>query len=131
MPDDIPCPTAAPGPDPTGIESIAADTALEILSNRRRRCVLQCLLPYDNPLALADLADEVAALENGTGTTDVSKADAKDIYVSLYHVDIPKLADADIVEYDQGQNTVTLTQNAVELRPLLEVDDDWSLYSNN
>ena len=127
MPDNTPCSTAASGPEPTGIESIAADTALEILSNERRRCVLRCLLPYDNPMALADLADEVAALENGTGTTDVSKEDAKDVYVSLYHADIPKLADADIVECDQDQNTVTLTQNAAELRPLLDVVDDWPL----
>ncbi|WP_229380303.1 DUF7344 domain-containing protein [Haloterrigena salifodinae] len=125
MPDDTPCSTAAPGPDPTDIESIAADTALEALSNERCRCVLQCLLPVDNPMALADLADEVAALENGTGTTDVSKEDVKDVYMSLYHADIPKLAAADIVEYDQVQNTVTLTQNAAELRPLLDVVDDW------
>ncbi|ELZ15558.1 hypothetical protein C477_17830 [Haloterrigena salina JCM 13891] len=76
-------------------------------------------------MALADLADEVAALENDTGTTDVSKADAKDVYVSLYHADVPKLAAADIVEYDQVQNTVTLTRNAAELRPLLDVADDW------
>lgn len=127
MPDNTPCSTAALGPDPTDIESIATDSALEILSNERRRYVLQCLLPVDNPMALADLADEVAASENGTETTDVSKEDAKDVYVSLYHADIPKLADADIVEYDQDQNTVTLTQNAAELRPLLEVADDWPL----
>ncbi|MFC6764673.1 DUF7344 domain-containing protein [Natrinema soli] len=127
MPDNTPCSTAAPVPDPTDIESIAADTALEILSNERRRYVLQCLPPVDNPMALADLADEVAALENGTGTADVSKEDSKDVYVSLSHADIPKLADADIVEYDQVQNTVTLTQNAAELRPLLEVVDDWPL----
>lgn len=127
MPNNTPCSTAAPEPDPTDIESIASDTALGILSNERRRCVLRCLLPVDNPMALADLADEVAASENGTGTTDVSKEDAKDVYVSLYHADIPKLAAADIVEYDQVQNTVTLTRNAAELRPLLDVADDWPL----
>ncbi|ELY62912.1 hypothetical protein C489_20401 [Natrinema versiforme JCM 10478] len=78
-------------------------------------------------MALADLADEVAALENGTGTAEVSKADAKDAYASLYHADIPKLADADLVEYDQDQKTVALTQTAAELRPLLDVADDWPL----
>lgn len=127
MPDKIPCSTAAPGLNPTGIESVAADTALEILSNERRRHVLHCLLPDDSPMALADLAAEVAAMENDTGTTDVSKEDAKDVYVSLYHAAIPKLADADVVEYDQVQNTVTLTRNAAELRPLLDVVADWSL----
>lgn len=126
MPDDIPCSTVSQ-PDPSVIESIAADTAFDILSIKRRQCVLQCLLPYDNPVALADLADDVVALENGTGTTDVSKEDAKDVYVSLYHADIPKLSAADIVEYDQVQNTVTLTQNAAELRPLLEVANDCPL----
>jgi hypothetical protein len=127
MPDNTPCSSAAPRLDPTDIGSIAADSALEILSNERRRCVLQCLLSVDNPMALADLADEVAALENGTGTTDVSREGAKDVYVSLYHADIPKLADADIVDYDRVRNTVTLTRNAAELCPLLDVADDWPL----
>lgn len=126
MPDDTPCSTVSQ-PDPSVIESVAADTAFDILSTKRRQCVLQCLLSYDNPVALADLADEVAALENCIGPPDVSKEDAKNVYVSLCHADIPKLADADILEYDQAQNTVTLTQNAAELRPLLEVANDWSL----
>ncbi|GAB3669910.1 hypothetical protein GCM10028856_18780 [Halopiger thermotolerans] len=77
-------------------------------------------------MTLANLADEVAASENAAGPTAGSKADAKDVYVSLCHADLPKLADAGIVEYDQVQKTATLTQSAAELRPLLDAVDDWS-----
>lgn len=102
------------------IESVPEDTVFDILSNGRNRCILRCLRARDGPMALADLADEVAALENGTSPVGTSEEDAKDVYVSLYHAEIPRLADAEIVEYDRTQETVTLTENAAELYPFLD-----------
>jgi hypothetical protein len=106
--------------DFAAIESLPVDTAFEILSNDRHRRVLRCLRTYDGPMALADLADEVTALENGTSTAGASKEDVKDVHISLYHAEIPTLADAKVVEYDRAQETVTPTENAAELYPFLE-----------
>lgn len=105
-------------------QSITADLVAEILADERRRSVLRCLQQYDEPMALADLADEIVAIENGIGTTNTPKESAQDIHLSLYHADIPKLADAGFVEYNRAQDTVILTLNVEKLGPILEQADD-------
>ncbi|TYL37208.1 DNA-binding protein [Natronococcus pandeyae] len=60
-------------------------------------------------VTLADLADELAVKEHGM-TIDGIPADAvTEIYLSLYHCHVPKLVDANIVEYDQDQDLVSIT----------------------
>lgn len=59
-------------------------------------------------MALADLADEVAARENGTPITQTSAEEVKRIYISLYHTHVPKLEAADVVRYSQDQDMVAL-----------------------
>lgn len=88
------------------------DTVYELLANHRRRYALSCLNEHANPMSLADLADEVAVRENGTSTTEVSDETIKDIYISLYHVHIPKLEEANVVRYDQEEDTVALSKEA-------------------
>lgn len=91
-----------------GGDADSLDTLFELLSNRRRRYVLSCLNEYENPMALADLADEVAARENGTPITQTSAEEVKRIYISLYHTHVPKLEAADVVRYSQDQDMVAL-----------------------
>jgi hypothetical protein len=84
----------------------------EILAHQRRRYALYELQHHERPLALADLADEVAVRENETALAAVPAVEVKRIYMTLYHTHIPKLADADLVRYNQERDMVTLTNSA-------------------
>lgn len=87
-------------------------TIFELFAHHRRRYALRELQQHANPMALADLADEIAIRENETPITEIPAEEVKRIYMSLYHTHIPKLAEADIVHYDQKQDTVMLTERA-------------------
>ena len=95
------------------------DVVFDLLANQRRRYVLRCLQKFEDRMALTDVADEIARWENETNHTDTSEEEVERVATSLYHVHIPKLADADIVEYDQEQNVVALLKNAEQLAPFL------------
>lgn len=84
------------------------DDLFDLLSNRRRRHLLRCLDEYDDPMALADLADEIAAKEYDAPITETSAKEVKRIYVSLYHNHVPKLEEAGIVRYSQERDLVAL-----------------------
>lgn len=81
------------------------------LRNRRHRCVLDCLKTAETPMALADLADELARSES-----DVSPSAVRDVrervYASLYHRHLPKLASDGLVDFDTDQNMVALSEDA-------------------
>lgn len=106
---------------------VETDVLFEALAHRRRRHVLACLREYVTPMALADLADEVAILEHDATRLDgVPPEDVTSIYECLYHVHVPKLAAAGLVQYDQDRDAVAptaVTQQVTErldLRSLAE-----------
>ncbi|MFC7155815.1 hypothetical protein ACFQPA_10145 [Halomarina halobia] len=102
-------------------EALSADSIFDALAHRRRRCVIYCLREYDTPMTLPDLADEVAVRERGTTIAAIPGEEVKRVYMSLYHSHIPKLANADVVAYDQERDMVALAENAAHLAPHLEL----------
>lgn len=102
-------------PTSPNTETLSEDRVFEALSRQRRRFALHCLQKYEDPMALADMADEIAVWENDTDIVDISAEEVKRVYISLYHTHIPKLADAGIVEYSQEQDMVALSENAEQL----------------
>lgn len=87
-------------------ESLSA--AFDVLAERRRRVALSVLREYDDDLTLADLAEEVARCE-ATETdrlADISPETVTEVYVSLYHDHVPRLVDADLLEYEQERDLV-------------------------
>ena len=84
------------------------DVVVEALAHQRRRYILLCL--NEEPLALADLAKEVAARETDI-SIDPSTDAVEHVYISLYHHHVPKLADAGLVQYDRGTMMVELTDH--------------------
>lgn len=93
------------------------DIIFEILADQRRRYAFHCLKSYEAPLALADLAEEVAIRENDSPITEIPAEDVKRTYMSLYHTHIPKLEDANIVHYDQNTDSVALAEDSEQLEP--------------
>ena len=84
----------------------STDRFHELLLDRRCRYALSCLQAHDGPLTLADLAEEVAVRETGLPLTEISATDVKEIYMSLYYTQIPRLEGEGLVRYDQETDTV-------------------------
>lgn len=96
------------------------DVLFDVLADPRRRYALRALGESRLPMALADLADEVATRERGKPITDVSAEAVKQVYLSLYHSHVPKLVDADIAEYTQERDLVALSAGYERVEPFLE-----------
>ncbi|MDS0222202.1 hypothetical protein NDI54_12660 [Haloarcula sp. S1AR25-5A] len=100
-------------------ELVPLDDRLSLLSSRYRRYLLYALSQYTTPVSLAVLADTVTEIEHGT-PVESYRDERLDIYTTLYHNHLPRLVDAGVVQYDQGEDTVDIGPNAPALVPLLE-----------
>jgi len=92
-----------------------ADSRFDVLSHARRRFVLVCLATYDDPLTLPDVADELAVFEYDARLPEISAEHVAAIRTDLYHVHVPRMADAGLVEYSQERELVALADAAEEL----------------
>lgn len=102
-------------------EPLTADDVFRLLADHRRRFAVSVLRDHERPMALADLADEVAVMEFGSTITGIPPEDVKHVYMSLYHSHVPKLEDYGVVTYDQESDLVTPTGKLAELTPYLDV----------
>lgn len=89
--------------------SSGARELADLLAEPHRRLALQVLSEGTAPLALADLATEIAAREEDEPAYTVDQDRTKRVLVSLYHCHIPKLSDAGVVDYDATRRTVELS----------------------
>lgn len=101
-------------------QPLSVDETFEALVSQRRRDVIHCLRTYEDPMALAAIAEEIAVWETETDIARLSSEEVERIYASLYHAHIPKLADLDIVAYDRDRDTVALAENADHVESVLE-----------
>ncbi|WP_143117672.1 DUF7344 domain-containing protein [Halomicrobium zhouii] len=83
----------------------------ECLSHSRRRSILRCLRDTEKPLALADLAADVAHLEMEAPKSEVDPEEVKKIHLTLYHNHVPKLEEFGLVQYDPRNETVNLSES--------------------
>jgi len=100
------------------------DKLLDILANTHRRRLLVALLEH-NPQDDADtpILDDVQFADE----------DLKAFKVQMQHTHLPKLAEAEFIEWDQETNTVRKGSRFEAIRPLLELmqnhadelPDDW------
>ena len=73
--------------------------------------MLYHLLDCERPVALADLATEVAGCANGIAHDEVTPDQRKQAYIALYHGQVPKLADSGAVTYDEQTQTLALVDD--------------------
>lgn len=111
----------AQGQPATGCDEaeLDRDRVFSLLKNPRRRAVLRQL--GETPTAtLGDLADRIAADENDTTPEQLSSSERKRVYISLYQNHLPKLAEFDVIDYDQSRGDVRRRQRADCLRQYLD-----------
>lgn len=112
---------------------ISRDDLFEILSNRRRRQVIQFLEQQaDGRADLSDVVDRVAARENETGVEGLSYDDRKSVHISLYQHHAPKMDEAGVIDYDERTGEMRLTEAAGNLTGYLDPPEEpivrWELY---
>jgi DNA-binding transcriptional ArsR family regulator len=92
-----------------------------LLAEPRRRRALAQLRLWDQPVTLADLADEVAVHERGRPITEISADAVLEVYLSLYRTHLRPLVDAGLVVYDEEADVVAPEPNAAALDSFLGI----------
>jgi hypothetical protein len=102
--------------------ALSRQTRFELLRTRRRREVLGHLFETGESSDLRDLSEVIAARENGVDRADVTYDQRTRVYTTLRQNHLPKLDEADVVDFDPRSGAVSLGPAAAELRPYLELD---------
>lgn len=109
----------------TGMESPESDpdSIFDLLGNRRRRIVCaHVFTSAEDVHGLGELADQIAEWERDSEAVSASDDHRERVVVDLHHCQLPKLADAGLVEYDARSRTVRYRESgwAGDVRDLLE-----------
>jgi hypothetical protein len=97
-----------------GVEIDRAD-CYEILANSRRRYAVRYLRERSEPISLGELAEHVAAMENGVPVEEVTPAQRKSAYTALHQNHLAKLVDAGFVRAERRWEGIELTEAAARL----------------
>ncbi|MGM0718670.1 MAG: DUF7344 domain-containing protein [Halobacteriota archaeon] len=100
------------------------DTLHEILAHQRRRDALRCLEGSEHPITVAELAEDVARYERESNLSEISNDVVRRIHLRLYHVDLAKLADVGLIEYDSRTGTIRYDGHSNVLEELLNVQEE-------
>ncbi|MFC5971646.1 hypothetical protein ACFPYI_09915 [Halomarina salina] len=92
-------------------EVLDLDYVYDALAHPRRRYLCYTLLE-DTEWSLTDLATKVAAWETDIPEEAVDDHLRERVYVSLYHAQVPKLAEQGVVEFDEARETISAGANA-------------------
>jgi hypothetical protein len=87
----------------------------QLLGQSRRRHAVAVLSTHGPSMALADLADEVAVRMQGKRITEIPAEAVAEIYLMLYHSDVPRLGDCGAVSYDQERDRVHVDEGLAAL----------------
>jgi hypothetical protein len=116
--------TAEASSDEEEPSRISKDTQFGMLKNRRRRDILRYLRENDGESTLSDLAEFIAAKENGVERRLLSSDERKRVYIGLYQCHLPKMDDARVVDFDKRSGDVSLRPEADQLFTYIDHDGD-------
>ncbi|PSQ15965.1 hypothetical protein BRD00_13215 [Halobacteriales archaeon QS_8_69_26] len=104
-----------------GFDRLSKSDIFDLLRNKRRRYLLHYLMSHDTPVELGDLATRIAAWENDTPIDSVSSQQRKRVYTTLQQTHLPRMDEANIVEYDADRGVVQRTEHTDKLNVYLEI----------
>ena len=84
-------------------EELPIDVVFDLLRERRRRSVLRYLMEAPGGSTVAELAAHVASTKTNEPERAPTAAERRDAYLALYHGDLPKLASAGVVEFEDDE----------------------------
>jgi hypothetical protein len=98
---------------------VSVDTVLDLLQEDTRRYALYYLDSQDAPVRVEELAEAVAEMESDSETVEEAAVAAYE--VELRHGDLPKVTEAEFVEYDAEAGVVRLTGEPPTFEAILSV----------
>lgn len=96
-------------------------TLFDLLASRQRRRLLFLLCDAES-VEVPDglLSRSTAAVTNGTDSRPAAPDPPDDFAVRLHHTDLPKLAGADLIEWDREAGVVTRGSEFEAVEPALD-----------
>lgn len=104
-------------PDHSSWEAVAA-----LLARPRRQYLVSIIAGQRHHLTLEELATELAEYGHASWATEQHE-DEPTLRSMLYHVDLPRLAEVGLIEYDRDEKTIARTRSLMTLVNQTELDD--------
>ncbi|WP_254864824.1 DUF7344 domain-containing protein [Halovivax gelatinilyticus] len=102
----------------------------DVFSNARRRMAVRFLTEQNGTCDLTPLVEYVAAEENDVTRDDVTRAQRRRVYISLYQTHLPMLDEHEIIEWEPEAHRIELLMDEHRFEPYLasDLDDDREWY---
>jgi len=112
---------------------VSEDELFDVLANQRRRFALHLLKKEgDETIAIGDMAEQIAAWENGIDTTEITGSERKRVYTALQQSHLPMMDDAGVVRFNKNRGTVEPTPALQDVDLYMDVVEGreipWSTY---
>jgi len=88
-------------------DSELLDQLFEALADHRRRSILDVLSHQYHSIHVETLARELIARSRGSSEQAAGEEPVEALLISLYHNELPLLQDAELIDYDTEEGTVT------------------------
>lgn len=123
--------TTAGTANETNERALGKDTSFHLLESRRRRWAIR-YLNREGSAEISDLAEQIAAWENGTTVDQVTSKQRRCTYTSLQQTHLPTLDESGVIDFKADRGLVEATERIEDLDVYLEVvpehDISWSTY---
>jgi hypothetical protein len=112
---------------------VSEDELFDVLANRRRRFAVHLLKREEKAeTRIGDMAEQIAAWENGVDTTEITGSERKRVYTALQQSHLPKMDDAGVVEFNKDRGIVKPTPALQNVELYMDVVEGkeipWSTY---
>lgn len=111
-----------------GRRKLSNNELFDCLNDRRRRQLLRLLADTSESMTERELAERLLVDEKDRSIEDVAEVTIEGVQIQLQHVHLPRLDEADFVDWHQSDGTVDPTEDPVyedaEFQHLIELDDD-------
>ena len=119
------------GAEPTA--EVSEDELFDVLANQRRRFAVHLLKrEEDESVAIGDMAEQIAAWENGIDTTEITGNERKRVYTALQQSHLPKMDEAGVVEFNKDRGLIEPTPALENVDLYMDVVEGkeipWSTY---
>lgn len=106
-------------------EPLPLDQVFEILRNQRRRYVLRYLYDREHEsVRLGELAEQIAAWENGKSTREITSGERKRVYVGLYQCHLPKMDSMNVISFNKPRGIIEPGARMDSFEDYLDRDTD-------
>ncbi len=119
------------GGEPT--TELTEDELFDVLANQRRRYAVHLLKREgDETVSIGEMAEQIAAWENGIDAAEITGNERKRVYTALQQSHLPKMDDAGVVNFNKNRGLVEPTRALDDVDVYLDVVEGkeipWSDY---